>query len=269
MRYYNINTDQILTTNDGWITTATGRINTVKMTTQELENIGYFEFVIPPETENTDTNRLIASPIVLIDGTYTMTYIYEDIPQDELDEIEYNKALVISNSMTKEGALLTARDDARVSVGAGQLVENRVAHDAWMIQVYANYDANEVVAHKPPAADRQLLTIESEDRDSYTFTRYQDEWGYRWRMGLFKEDTTNLAVAIYDQDGNYLYTTGKLLPDGEGKWFTECPAGQADASPENVYYKWLLGSGDISGLQVYEGADDTISGIVRSDERYD
>ena len=87
MQYYNIHTDTIKTTNDGWITTGTGRLATSRMTTEQLKNLGYFEFIRPPETENTEYNRLTSSPMVLIEGTYTVTYIYEDIPLEEMKVI--------------------------------------------------------------------------------------------------------------------------------------------------------------------------------------
>ncbi len=86
---------------------------------------------------------------------------------------------------------------------------------------------------------------------------------------MLREQVNALAIAIYDSSGVYLYTTGALIDTGHGSWFTECPAGQADATPENVYYKWLLGSANISSLEAYNGADTTKSGFVRSDGRYD
>jgi hypothetical protein len=60
-----------------------------------------------------------------------------------------------------------------------------------------------------------------------------------------------------------------MIADGDGKWYTECPAGQADATPTDVYYKWLLGAANISDLELYRGVDDAKLGVVRSDERYD
>jgi len=49
----------------------------------------------------------------------------------------------------------------------------------------------------------------------------------------------------------------------------KCPAGQADPTPEDVYFHWILGSGRISSDFVYKGSDDTLSNVVRSDPDYD
>ncbi|RLC89883.1 MAG: hypothetical protein DRI37_02940 [Chloroflexi bacterium] len=48
---------------------------------------GYYTFVKPPQTENTDYNKLTSSPVVLIDGIYTVTYIYDNL---EIEEIQKN-----------------------------------------------------------------------------------------------------------------------------------------------------------------------------------
>ena len=190
--------------------------------------------------------------------------------QDELDKYESDKLIAIQDSMLEEGNLVNIADTNRIEVGANPIIEDKAEFNAWMKKTYDEKDGEGETLYKPPANERQMLNIVDEDADRYTFTRYQDQWGYRWLMRLKRADTTNLAVAIYDKDGNYLYTTGKLLWDEETlEWWTQCPAGQADATPKDVFFKWLLGAGDISGLQVYKGVDESTSGIVRSDPRYD
>lgn len=191
--------------------------------------------------------------------------------QQELDDYELSKTQAIADSMFKEGTTLGMDNAQRIDVGATPVIEDKVAHDAWMKELYDDKDVvpTEPTLFKPPEAQRQLLNIVDEDRDPFTFIRYQDEWGYRWKMSLQRESVNALALFIQDSDGNYLYTTGALLDNGNDGWYTECPAGQADATPENVYFKWILGSAPISSDFVYKGNEDALEGVVRSDERYD
>jgi len=89
-------------------------------------------------------------------------------------------------------------------------------------------------------------------------------------MDLKRESVNNLALYIQNSSGGYLYTTGALIRNAEDDgWFTECPAGQADASLEDVYFHWILGAGRISADFKYAGDTDTLEGIVRSDTEYD
>jgi len=185
--------------------------------------------------------------------------------QDELDEYATNKTIELNRNMLRAGNELTQANIVALDVGVEPQIKDKPAHDSWVQTVYAD----EMSTPKPPPSNRQKLPIEGENRDRYTFTRYKDQWGYRWYLRLHRESVNALALAIYDKDGNYLYTTGALIAHSDGGWYTECPAGQADAVPEDVYFKWLLGSAPISDLEVYNGADDTREGFVRSDERYD
>lgn len=171
--------------------------------------------------------------------------------------------------MLEEGRLMTVADDARLSVGANPIVVNRTTHDSWMQTLYSDVDDGEITLPKPPPDERQTYTIFEEDQDPFVFTRYEDQWGFRWRMDLTRESANNLALYIQDSDGNYLYTTGALIDNGDGTFYTECPAGQADPTPEDVYFHWILGSGRISSDFKYAGSEDALEGIVRSDEAYD
>lgn len=175
------------------------------------------------------------------------------------------------DSMFEAGKAKTLDNDARTSVGAAPSIADTTAHNAWMQTLYANADADVVSSiPKPPADERQEYNISYQNNDVYEFTRYQDQWGWRWKLDLKRDSVNALAIAIYNSGGTYLYTTGGLIRNAEDDgWYTECPAGQADATPEDVYYKWLLGSADISGLQVYKGTDDTTTGKVKSDSDYD
>jgi len=152
-------------------------------------------------------------------------------------------------------------------VGSPPIIEDRPTHDTWMQALYA--DETGIATPKPPPDERQAYTLTLEDADPFTFTRYHDQWGYRWRMDLTRDSVNALALYIQDSNGNYLYTTGALLDNGEGGWYTQCPAGSADATPENVYFKWILGSAPISQNFVYLGSEDTLSNTVKSDPDYD
>lgn len=54
-----------------------------KMTEPQLNSLGYYNYITPPETKNTEYNTLVSSPMVLIDGVYTVTYVYADVPLEE------------------------------------------------------------------------------------------------------------------------------------------------------------------------------------------
>jgi len=149
------------------------------------------------------------------------------------------------------------------------LITDRPAHDSWMQQLYADDDVNIINTPKPPPDERQLYTLTGEDADPFTFTRFQDQWGYRWQLRLTRKEANNLSVGIYDSAGNYLYTIGALIEIEPGLYGGDCPAGQADATPEDVYFKWLLGSADISGLFKYAGDEDNLNGVVKYDSDYD
>ena len=189
--------------------------------------------------------------------------------QDELDAYAKEQNKTIQNSMLRSGNELSVQDTTRVDVGANSIINDKPAHKAWLKDLYDAVDADNDTLPKPPPANRQLIPIDGEDKDPYEFTRYQDQWGWRWYLRLHRESVNALAIAIYDAVGNYLYTTGALIAHPDGGWYTECPAGQADQNPEDVYYKWLLGSANISDLEVYYGQEDSKEGFVRSDTRYD
>ena len=189
--------------------------------------------------------------------------------QQELDDYAIEENEVVQDSMIKQGNILQISHDDRTRVGSNGLIVDQVDHDTWMKNLYDDKDGDNSALRKPPPTERQRLAISGENNDNYVITRFQDTWGYRWHLELFRGDVNALAIAIYDINGSYLYTTGGLIDTGNGSWYTECPAGQADASPSDVYYKWLLGSANISDLEVYAGVEDTKRGVVRSDERYD
>lgn len=189
--------------------------------------------------------------------------------QEEIDEYEYNQNVAIQESMIIEGNKVYLEDKNRNDVGATPIINDTQQYDTWMKNLYDSTDEAEDALYKPPATIRQILEIYDEDRDNYEFTRYQDQWGWRWYLRLRRDSVNALALAIYDENGNYLYTTGALIAHPDGGWYTECPAGQADAEISDVYYRWLLGSAEISDLEVYKATEETKSGIVRSDERYD
>lgn len=232
-----------------------------------IEHTGYFvnDMAFVPFDERNKDYQTVQEWIAaggVVDPAYT---------QQELDDYNTATEVTIQTSMIDEGETLKSEDANRVDVGAAPVISDPVEYDAWLKDLYddKDNDATDPTLFKPPATERQLLSIHDEDQDRYTFARYRDQWGYRWYLELFRADVNALAIAIYDAAGNYLYTTGGLIDTGNGSWYTDCPAGQADATAEDVYFKWLLGSASISSLEVYEGAAETKEGVVRSDERYD
>ena len=233
---------------------------------------------------NTDTNFLMTTdtppdgtwfPLVDFatdsEGNYYDYYIDTDTPdQEKIDAVEQKHNQAIQDSMIEQGNLLRIGHDDRVRVNANGIIEDEVSHDVWMKSLYDNKDNDGAVSHaKPVSTERQMLSIFDEDLDPFVFTRYNDTWGWRWHMSLKRESVNALALSIKDKDGNYLYTTGALIADGQGGWYTECPAGQATTTPQDMYFEWLMGSAPISALEVYKGSKDTLEGYVHSDERYD
>ncbi|MCK5743150.1 MAG: hypothetical protein KAH30_00265, partial [Caldisericia bacterium] len=156
----------------------------------------------------------------------------EKFTPEIIADIKDKENIQIQDSMILEGNKLSLEDDNRISVGSSNIIADRPEHNSWMKSIYDDKDNSNTDLKKPPSKTRQKLAINRENKDLYIFTRYKDQWGYRWHLRLMREDVNALAIAIYDQDGNYLYTTGALISHPEGGWFTECPAGQADSTPE-------------------------------------
>lgn len=100
-------------------------------------------------------------------------------------------------------------------------------------------------------------------------------WG--WTVAVFSQDPARdilaRAIGVYNEDGNYLYTTGAFVlmdfeegVDEEGspiivqRYGTVCPIGQRTAEAEPVYFKLLLGSapeGAWTLTDLEEGAEQT------------
>ena len=89
MTLYKLNEDKIVSaqTNGTLPKDEGGSFYPDKVDEATRNGYGYYTFVKPPETENTEYNRLTSSPMVLIGDTYTVTYIYEEIPLDEMKDI--------------------------------------------------------------------------------------------------------------------------------------------------------------------------------------
>ena len=189
--------------------------------------------------------------------------------QDILDNEQPAKDFYAQNDMLKQGQLMTVDDDARTSVGSPAIIGDRSTHDTWMQTLYVEEGTDVNSTPKPPPDERQDYTIAGEDNRNFIFKRYNDQWGWRWKMTLVSDDVTNLALYIQNSSGGYLYTTGALIDNGDGTWYTECPAGQADATPEDVYFHWILGAGRISSDFLYAGTEDELEGVVKFDSDYD
>lgn len=229
----------------------------------------YLIHTVPPPDYNRKTQRLETGDPEMVEGSYYEVWLIVELTQQELDAIQARKDRNVQSDMVTQGQQVTVDDDSRASVGSPSAIIDKAAHDAWMQSLYAAMDAHQVNTPKPPPDERQGYELFEEDANPFRFTRFHDEWGYRWRMDLESDDVTNLALYIQDSQGNYLYTTGALLDNGNGGWYTECPAGQADATIEDVYFHWILGAGRISSDFRYAAVNNTLSNIVRSDTDYD
>lgn len=85
MKLYNLNNNRIADYQTVQIDGET--VVLADLTTAERETLGYYEYVTPAQTGQTEWNTLVSTPIVLVGGTYTVTYVYADIPLDEMKDI--------------------------------------------------------------------------------------------------------------------------------------------------------------------------------------
>ncbi len=191
----------------------------------------------------------------------------EAFSQEEIDT--YNEGIIkqIQNSMILEGEALINKNERRISVGSKPLIGDIAEFNNWMKKNYDEVDANGISIFKPPPTERQNLHIAYEKSYSYTMTRYHDNLGYRWYMEMVK-NTVGINIVIYDEHGNYLYTPNKMI-NTNNIALTGCPEAEASLTKEDIYFKFILASGNISGLQVYNKVDEIKKDIVRCDERYD
>ena len=69
-------------------------------------------------------------------------------------------------------------------------------------------------------------------------------WG--WTVDVIAADpvrtVTARAIGVYNALGDYLYTTGSFIDDGDGNYSTSCPIGQRTAFPFTIYFKLLFGA---------------------------
>jgi hypothetical protein len=80
----------------------------------------------------------------------------------------------------------------------------------------------------------------------WEFINQSGPWG--WRVDMLSDDPgrdiTARAIGVYsDPEATaFLFTTGAFVDDGQGNFFTECPAGNRDTDPDPVYFALLLGA---------------------------
>ena len=84
-------------------------------------------------------------------------------------------------------------------------------------------------------------------------------WG--WTVDVVSSDPvrsiTARAIGIYNEAGDYQYTTGSFVDDGSGDFGASCPVGQRTSDPEPIYFKLLFGAspeGAWSLIDLEEGA---------------
>ena len=123
MQLYDLNKDRvsnITTIQDGGVTLIAS-----KLTEEQLSSFGYYNYVTPPQTGQTEYNTLTSSPMVLIDGVYTVTYVYSDIDLIDAyirkgDEIRAyaNQLVTDATSNPVDGLVVDPIDYAKVSNSA-------------------------------------------------------------------------------------------------------------------------------------------------------
>ena len=87
-------------------------------------------------------------------------------------------------------------------------------------------------------------------------------WG--WTVSVISNDLlrtiTARAIGIYNEAGDYQYTTGSFVDDGNGGFHTVCPVGNRTANPDSIYFKLLFGAAPEGAWQLTdleEGATQT------------
>ena len=123
MQLYDLNKDRVAnvtTIQDDGVTLITS-----KLTEAQLNGYGYYSYVTPPQTGQTEYNTLTSSPVVLLNGTYTVTYVYTDIPLVEAfikksDEIRAyaNQLVQEATSNPTEGVTVDPADYTKISDSA-------------------------------------------------------------------------------------------------------------------------------------------------------
>lgn len=80
----------------------------------------------------------------------------------------------------------------------------------------------------------------------WEFINQTGPWG--WRVDMLSadpsRDITARAIGVYSdpEATSYLFTTGAFVNDGNGNYFTECPAGNRTANADPIYFALLLGA---------------------------
>ena len=148
MELYKLNTDEIA--NIDFIYNGEGSHQVTKIDETRRNELGYYTFVRPPQTENTEYNRLVSSPIVLIDGVYTMTFVYADVTLEEAystKETEINayaESLIHdANSNPSDGVTMDADENIKRSVNRAKDRSNKMAFDKVLTETEKNEAKND------------------------------------------------------------------------------------------------------------------------------
>ena len=106
------------------------------------------------------------------------------------------------------------------------------------------------------------------------FWEFVNTPGWGWSVVMLSadplRDITARAIGIYSDPECtlFLYTTGAFVQDGShgNNFYTECPAGQRTATPEQVNFALLLGSAQEGWFNLAEGGDETESLFWSADQ---
>jgi hypothetical protein len=123
---------------------------------------------------------------------------------------------------------------------------------------YDDTDPGDVQAERYPAYQRPFtLQIERTFINDDGFPQIPHGWKVTMLSADPLRDITARAIGIYNDAGDYLYTTGAFIDDGTGTYFTECPVGQRTADEVQINFKLLLGSAPEGAwtLPVGQGSD--------------
>ena len=98
--------------------------------------------------------------------------------------------------------------------------------------------------------DYHTLTVtqktEGDSTDHVRFERFTDPiYGGRWRLILSNRDNVDaFSIKVYNKAGNYLYTPGAFIDQGDGTWMVESNYVQYDGGW--VQLDFILGSASIT-----------------------
>lgn len=217
---------------------------------------------IIPENSSFITRLSSGDDIYLLPNTHETGYLvgewFNDGSLVNYDETIFNEIKSLGNikeeTIDESGNVIEtvtgiASDSIQINTYQGHLQRK--------VQVDPVYNEDEIPPYMPEyPSNNQPFSLRI-TRTYITDDGYPEiPWG--WTVEMLSNDPnrdiTARAIGVYENNGNYLYTTGAFVlmdfddidihgnPVVVQRYASVCPVGQRKANPETVYFKLLLGS---------------------------